>query len=112
MKVQTEILSFSADAQLVATVEQKVSKLQLFFDHIKEARVTLSAQTAAESRTTRTAEIKLQLPNGVIFIKESSKCFHIALDKAIVALKLQLLKYKAKRLSYGLNAQATSVAYA
>lgn len=102
MKIQTEVLSYSADAQLVATVEQKVSKLKLFFDHIKEARVTLSAQMVAESKNERTAEIKLHLPNGIIFIKESSKSFDIALDKALVALKLQLLKHKSKRMSYGL----------
>ena len=111
MKIQTEVLSFSADAQLVASVEQKVSKLQLFFNHIKEVRVTLSAQTAVEFKKQRTAEIKLHVPNGVIFIKESSKTFDIALDKALVALKLQLLKYKSKRISYGLNMPATSVAY-
>lgn len=110
MKIQTEILSHAADAQLVATVEQKVSKLQHFFNHIKEVRVTLSAQTALEFRNQRTAEIKLHLPNGVIFIKESSKSFEIALDKALVALKLQLLRYKSKRMSYGLNTQSTAVA--
>jgi putative sigma-54 modulation protein len=112
MKIQTEILSHAADAQLVATVEQKVSKLQLFFNHIKEVRVILSAQNAAESKNERTAEIKLHVPNGVIFIKESSKSFEIALDKALVALKLQLLKYKSKRMSYGLNMQTATVAYA
>lgn len=101
MKIQTKILSFSADAQLVATVEQKVSKLKIFFNHIKEAHVVLSAHTVTESKNTRTAEIKVQLPNGVIFIKESSKCFHISLNKAIVALKLQLLKYKVKRMLPG-----------
>ena len=100
MKIQTEVLSFSADAQLVASVEQKVSKLKLFFNQIKEVRVTLIAQTV-ESKNERVAQIKLHLPNGIIFIKESSKCFDIALDKAIVGLKLQLMKYKTKRLSYG-----------
>lgn len=112
MKIQTEILSHAADAQLVAKVEQKVSKLQLFFNHIKEVRVILSAHNAPESSNQRTAEIKLHVPNGVIFIKESSKCFDIALDKALVALKLQLLKYKSKRVSYGLNMPTTSAAYA
>ncbi len=99
MKIQTEVLCFSADTQFVASVEQKVSKLQLFFNHIKEVRVILTAQVAAESKQERTAEIKLHLPNGIIFIKESSKSFDIALDKALVALKLQLLRYKSKKIS-------------
>lgn len=102
MKIQTEVLSFFADTQLVASVEQKVSKLQLFFSHIKEVRVILTAQMTSESKNERTAEIKIHVPNGIIFIKESSKTFDIALDKALVALKLQLLKYKAKALSKGI----------
>lgn len=103
MKIQTNVLSLSTNVELVASVEQKISKLQLFFNHIKEVRVVLTDKMAAESKNERTAEIQIHVPNGIIFIKESSKSFDVALDKALVALKWQLLKYKSKRFAYGFS---------
>jgi putative sigma-54 modulation protein len=99
MKIQTEALHFSADAQLLSSVERKVSKLENFFNRIIEARVILKLDNLG-LKYLRIAEIKLQLPNGIIFTKEGDKTFDAALDKALVAMKLQLLRYKTKRLSY------------
>lgn len=99
MKIQTESLDFIADAQLLSSVELKVSKLKLFFDRIREAHVTLKSDNT-HLKKERIAEIKVHLPNGIIFIKESSKTFEAALDKALVAIKILLLRYKVKRLSY------------
>lgn len=54
------------------------------------------------------ADVKLlqavehKVPNGIIFTKESGRSFEGALSKAVIALKLELLRYKAKRISYGL----------
>ena len=99
MTIQTEALDFSADAQLLSSVELKVSKLKLFFDRIREARVTLKSGST-DLKKERIAEIKVHLPNGIIYIKESSRTFEAALDKALVAIKIQLLRYNAKRLTY------------
>jgi putative sigma-54 modulation protein len=99
MIIQTEVIHFVADAQWLSSVERKVSKLGSFFNRINEARVILK-QDNLGLKHGRVAEIKLHLPNGIIFIKESSKTFDAALDKALVAMKLQLLRYKTKRLSY------------
>jgi putative sigma-54 modulation protein len=99
MKIQTEVIHFAADAQWLSSVEKKVSKLGNFFNRINEARVILKLDNLGLKKE-RVAEIKLHLPNGIIFIKESSKTFDAALDKALVAMKLQLLRYKTKRLSY------------
>jgi putative sigma-54 modulation protein len=100
MKIQTEALCLSVDAKLVSSIEQKVSKLDQFFSRISEVRVILKFDNTVLTKE-RIAEIKIHVPNGVIFIKESSKTFDLAFDKALVALKVQLLRYKAKRLSYG-----------
>lgn len=96
MKIQTEICHFSADAQLLSTIEQKMSKLQLFFNRISEARVLLKLDDT-DTKKQRIAEVKIHFPNGIIFIKESSKTFEAALDKAIVAIKCQLVRYKIKK---------------
>lgn len=100
MKIQTETVQFSADAQLISVVEQKVSRLQHFFNLITEVKVVLKPDDNSDTQKRRIAEIKLHLPNGIIFIKESSKTFEMALDKALLALKLQLMRYRLKRQSY------------
>jgi putative sigma-54 modulation protein len=99
MQMQTEIISHTCDAQLVSSIEQKISRLKRFFSHINDIRITLT-DNAGGAQKERTAEIKIQVPNGVIFIKESSKTFDTALNKALVSLRLQLLRHKAKQFSY------------
>lgn len=95
MRIQTEAIHFSADAKLLTTIEKKMSVLERFFDKILDAKVILKLENSGQVRE-KVAEIKLNLPNGVIFIKETSKTFEAALDKALVALKRQLLKFKEK----------------
>ncbi len=95
MRVQTEAIHFSADIKLLTAIENKLQKLEHFFDKIIEAKVILKLENSGIVRD-KIAEIRLNLPNGVIFIKETSKTFEAALDKAIVALKRQLVKYKEK----------------
>ena len=99
MKVQTEAIHFSADNRLLSVIENKLVKLETFFDRIIEARVILKLENSGQIRD-KIAEIKLHLPNGIIFIKETSKTFEAALDKAIVALKRQLVKFKEKAASH------------
>ena len=95
MRVQTEAVHFSADVKLLSAIEKKFSKLENFFDRIIEARVILKLENSGQIKG-KIAEIKIHIPNGIIFIKETSKTFEAALDKALVALKRQLVKYKEK----------------
>lgn len=95
MRVQTEAIHFSADIKLLSAIEAKLAKLENFFDRIIEARVILKLENSGQIRD-KIAEIKLHLPNGIIFIRETSKSFEAAIDKALVALKRQLVKHKEK----------------
>lgn len=95
MRVQTEAIHFSADVKLLSAIEAKLAKLENFFDRIIEARVILKLENSGQIRD-KIAEIKLHLPNGIIFIKETSKSFEAAIDKALVALKRQLVKHKER----------------
>jgi putative sigma-54 modulation protein len=96
MRVQTEAIHFSADVKLLTVIEQKIQKLQHFFDKIIEAKVILKLENSGQIRD-KIAEVKIHLPNGVIFIKETSKTFEAAIDKALVTLKRQLVKFKEKK---------------
>ena len=95
MRVQTEAIHFSADVKLLRTIELKLLRLERFFDRIIDAKVLLKMENSGQVKD-KIAEIKLFIPNGVIFIKESSKTFEEAFDKAMITLKRQLLKYKEK----------------
>jgi putative sigma-54 modulation protein len=95
MRVQTEAIHFSADIKLLSAIELKLAKLENFFDKIIEAKVILKLENSGQIRD-KIAEIKLHLPNGIIFIKETSKSFEAAIDKALVSLKRQLVKHKEK----------------
>ncbi len=101
MRIQTEVHDFEADVQLLQAVEQRISKLGNFFHRISDVRVILKSENLGITKE-RVAEVKIHVPNGIIFSKESGKSFEGALSKAVFALKLELLRYKAKRMSYGL----------
>jgi putative sigma-54 modulation protein len=96
MKVQTEAIHFSADVRLLDVIQRKLQKLEHFFDKIIEAKVILKLENSGQVKD-KIAEIKLDLPNGVIFIRESSKTFEAAIDLALMTLKRQLIKFKEKR---------------
>ena len=97
MRVQMEAVHFSADAKFVAAIEEKLAKLDHYFDKILEARVMLKLGNTGQIRD-KIAEIKILIPNGVIFIRETSKSFEMAIDKAFFVMKRQLIKFKKKRL--------------
>lgn len=101
MKIKTEILDFTADAQLLQRVEKKVSKLTIFFNRISEVSVVLKKDNISNAKSVF-AEVKIHVPNGIIFTREKSSNIDNALTKALICLKLELLRYRAKRLSYGL----------
>lgn len=100
MKIKTELLDSIADAKLLKSINQKVFGLRSFFNAIHNAKVVFKSEktTANESCI---AEVTIQIPHAIIFIKERSICCEKALDKALIGLKLQLLRYKTKRLSLG-----------
>lgn len=91
-----EAVHFSADARLLEAIEAKLAKLEHFFDKIVEARVMLRLENSGQVKD-KIAEIKILIPNGVIFIRETSKTFEIAVDKAIFVIKRQLIKFKKKK---------------
>ena len=102
MTIQTEVQGFEADVQLLRTVEQRVSKLRKFFHHINEVQVILKLENLGFMKD-RIAEIKVHVPNGIFFSKESAMSFEGALSKALISLKLKLLSYGARRIIYRLH---------
>ncbi|MEL6922600.1 MAG: ribosome-associated translation inhibitor RaiA [Bacteroidota bacterium] len=93
MKVHTQAVHFSADSKLLLFIEKKLQKLEQFFDRIIEANVILRLENSGKIRD-KIVEVKISIPGGTLFARESSKTFEASVDDAATALKRQLIKYK------------------
>ena len=93
MKVHTQSVHFSADAKLISFIEKKLNKLDQFFDHIVSANVTLKLENSGQVKD-KIAEIRINIPGTVLYVKETSKTFEASIDCAISSLKRQVVKHK------------------
>lgn len=95
MNITIQSVRFTASEHLTKFAEQKVSKLEHFFDGIVKAEVILKLDKS-DSSENKIAEIRLKLPGGELFSKKQTKTFEESVDLAYDALKKQLLKWKEK----------------
>lgn len=95
MDIKVNSVNFSADQKLIAFVNDKVNKLQLFFDNIISAEVFLRVDKDQEKEN-KLAEIKILLPGKELFAKKQCKTFEEAADLATEALRRQVKKHKGK----------------
>lgn len=98
MEVTVQSIHFDADAKLVGYIEKKLSKLDTFFDRIQVAEVYLKLEKGQSGNLldNKTVEIKIQIPGGQIFAKETSTSFEASTDTALEALKQQIKKHKER----------------
>ena len=96
MIVHTAAPQFKADQKLLAYVEAKLSKLSVVFDRIIDCSVTLRLENSGQVRD-KIAEVKLQVPGGVIVASESQRTFEAAVDVLSDKLRRQLKRYKTRR---------------
>lgn len=95
MDIKVNSVNFSADQKLITFVNDKVNKLQLFFDNIISAEVFLRVDKDQEKEN-KLAEIKILLPGKELFAKKQCKTFEEAADLATEALRRQVKKHKGK----------------
>lgn len=95
MDIQVHSIHFTADKKLVTFVNEKVNKLELFFDNIIAGEVFLRIDKSTEKEN-KIAEVKLLLPGKELFAKKQCKSFEEAADLAVDALKKQVEKHKSK----------------
>ena len=76
-------------------MNDKVNKLQLFFDNIIASEVFLRVDKDQEKEN-KLAEIKILIPGKELFAKKQCKTFEEATDLAVEALRRQVRKHKGK----------------
>lgn len=95
MRVYTESIQFKADQKLLDFIEQKLQKMENYFDQIIEARVVLKLENSGQVRD-KIAEVRLNVPGDILIVKETNKTFEASILNAVGTLKRQLDRYKAK----------------
>jgi putative sigma-54 modulation protein len=95
MKIQTQSIHFDADIKLTDFIEQKLEKLERFYDHIIMADVILRLESNGQVRD-KVVEIKLKVPGTVLIAKETEKSFEAAVDSSVEALRRQIIKHKER----------------
>ncbi|WP_025763071.1 HPF/RaiA family ribosome-associated protein [Dyadobacter tibetensis] len=98
MRLQMQAIHFDADAKLFNFIQQKMDKLDTFYDRITSGEVFLKLDKSENAKThTKLLEVKLYVPGGTVFVKEQGTTFEEATDLAIDTLKMQVIKFKDKR---------------
>ncbi len=94
MKLQVHSIHFDADRKLIDFIQQRVDKLQIFYDRLVKGEVFLRINN--EGIENKTVEIKLSVPGKKLFAKEQARTFEAAVDLATEALRNQLKKFKTR----------------
>ena len=97
MKVNVHAIHFDADQKLLEFVQERVDKLEHFYDKIIDSEVFLRLEKSSDTLN-KVAEIKMKIPGMELFAKKQCKSFEEATDNAVEALRRQLKKYKRKKM--------------
>lgn len=95
MDIKIHSVHFKADQKLLDFVQEKVGKLQLFFDNIIVSEVFLRLDKNVDKEN-KIAEVKIMIPGKELFAKKQCKSFEEAADLCVDALETQMKKYKSK----------------
>ena len=95
MEIKVHSIHFDADSKLINFVEQKIAKLDTFYDNIISGEVFLRLDKSTDSRN-KITEIKLFTPGKELFARKQCKSFEEATVLATEALRRQVRKKKGK----------------
>jgi putative sigma-54 modulation protein len=93
MEVKVHSVHFSADQKLVDYINEKVGKLELFYDNIVAGEVFLRLDNSGDKEN-KISEVKLLVPGKELFAKKQCATFEEAVSLSVEALKKQVEKQK------------------
>ncbi len=96
MKLQMQSIHFDADKKLTDYIQEKVDKLETFYDRIVDGEVIMKVEKDDQNQN-KTIEFKINIPGEQLFVKQKDRTFEAATDQAIEALKRQIKRYKQKQ---------------
>ena len=96
MKVNYNVVGFTADQKLVDFIQKKMDKLDLFYDKVIDADVYLKLENT-NAKENKIIEIKVNVPGDNFVVKKQCKTFEEAMDLSINPIERFLKKYKETR---------------
>ena len=99
MKIQMHSVHFDADQKLLDFVQQRLNKLETFYDKVIDGEVIMRLNNK-DGNANKTIEIKLLVPGTTLFSEEDAASFEAATDAATESLKRQIIKHKEKALAH------------
>ena len=96
MKVNYNVVGFTADQKLVDFIQKKMDKLDLFYDKLIDADVYLKLENT-NAKENKIIEIKVNVPGDNFVVKKQCKTFEEAMDLSVNPIERFLKKYKETR---------------
>ncbi|MCL9807892.1 ribosome hibernation-promoting factor, HPF/YfiA family [Flavobacterium luminosum] len=95
MKVNVHAVNFNIDRKLVDFIDEKVNKLEKFYDRIVSADAFLKVEQTSEKEN-KVVELKVIVPGDEFIVKKTCKTFEEGVDLSVEAQQRLLLKRKEK----------------
>ena len=95
MKVNVNSVNFTIDKKLVNFIEERVSKLEKFYDKVVSADVFLKVEKTSEKEN-KVVEVKIHVPGDDFMVKKQCKTFEEAIEISAESLERLLIKRKEK----------------
>ena len=95
MKIKISSIHFKADKKLELFITERLQKMPALYEGVIGSEVMLKLENA-ETRDNKIAEIRLIIKGYDLFAKKQSPTFEEATDKAVEALRKQLVRHKEK----------------
>lgn len=95
MKINIQSVNFTAADHLKDFIQQKMDKLDHYFDRITDGQVYLKVEKDHENGN-KLVEIKVNVPGSAIMATERAETFEAAIDVSMDKLRQQVIRYKEK----------------
>ncbi len=93
--VNVNAVNFNVDGKLVDFIQEKMNKLDKYYDKVVSADVFLKVEKTSEKEN-KVAEIKILVPGDEFVVKKHCKTFEEAVDQCADSVERLLLKRKEK----------------
>ena len=96
MQVNTQTVNFNANGELMIFLQNRVNKLEHFYDKVISSDVYLKVQKTS-GKENKIVEIKVNVPRDNFMVKKQCKSFEEAINSACSSLERRLIKRKQKQ---------------
>lgn len=95
MKVNVHAVNFTVDGKLVGFIQERMDKLEKYYDRVVSADVFLKVEKTSEKEN-KFVDIKIHVPGDDFLVKKQCKTFEEAVELAAESLERSLVKRKEK----------------